>query len=353
MKAKKLSVLGLAIGCVGVLGAMTTMKEQPEEQGKKVEVTIQNKSNGTWKVNTAEIEVSSREDITRYLEQQGINTDKLNYYESLPHGDDHQDLWVWNKSGKALETQVKVINFTGNGDPEELRTKMKNHSYHYSFDSDDLEGKDVKVIRVEQESNNGKVTTKKWVNGQEVDADDEVDVDALLREHLTDEEIERIKDLKKERGSNVVIKRKDDASKGKSKEMRVHRIVHREFIETETDGLDFMANSVDGNTMIQVRKLERKNGTTVPHKNTLELSEVQFYPNPTQGKVNIAFDLEKDGKVMMEILNLEGKKVYSQQYNTTDLHFEETVELNDIEPGVYVITIKQENKVFSKKLLVQ
>jgi hypothetical protein len=75
--------------------------------------------------------------------------------------------------------------------------------------------------------------------------------------------------------------------------------------------------------------------------------QVQLYPNPASGEVNIQL-AGNQGKVEMTIYTLEGKPVKTSTL-TDDVT---TLNINSLQPGVYLIRFRSEAGVVTERLVV-
>ncbi|GAA3623612.1 T9SS type A sorting domain-containing protein [Flavivirga jejuensis] len=81
--------------------------------------------------------------------------------------------------------------------------------------------------------------------------------------------------------------------------------------------------------------------------NDLTLETVKVYPNPATDKINI--DLSTLGaKASIDIHDLTGKLVYNEKDVSNKLHSIE----HHLKSGMYIVSIKSENKTITNKLLI-
>jgi len=85
-------------------------------------------------------------------------------------------------------------------------------------------------------------------------------------------------------------------------------------------------------------------GQEVGISNTAEALDFNIYPNPTNGVLHI----EVDGNSKVSIINAIG-----QTTNTVEINGHSTLDLTDNASGVYFIKISSENKVATKRIIVQ
>ena len=70
-----------------------------------------------------------------------------------------------------------------------------------------------------------------------------------------------------------------------------------------------------------------------------------LYPNPVQADLNIAYDASKEGKCLLQIMDLSGRLMYSQELDAQEGHNTYTLDLGQtlIDKGIYILRIKSES----------
>lgn len=84
---------------------------------------------------------------------------------------------------------------------------------------------------------------------------------------------------------------------------------------------------------------------------TLQLESFDAYPSPTLGPVNIRFEANAV-PTTVRMTDMNGKVVYENQLKQFNGSFNEQVNLEGKSPGFYTVTVTQDNKVFSKKIIL-
>ena len=86
-------------------------------------------------------------------------------------------------------------------------------------------------------------------------------------------------------------------------------------------------------------------------KNNASATKLNIYPNPSNGKFVLEYSsLEKNQKTNVEVYNMIGKKVFSQN----DLPANQTtLDLSTLSSGVYFLNLKTENSSVTKKIVIQ
>ncbi|MCF8273105.1 MAG: proprotein convertase P-domain-containing protein [Flavobacteriaceae bacterium] len=87
--------------------------------------------------------------------------------------------------------------------------------------------------------------------------------------------------------------------------------------------------------------------------NTSEFDFTNFkvFPNPNKGEFNIKL-LSKSSKINMAVYDLRGRVIYKNNY-TNSGHFNEKINLNHIQSGVYILMVSDGLRKSTKKLVVE
>ncbi|MFC5271501.1 T9SS type A sorting domain-containing protein [Adhaeribacter terreus] len=88
-------------------------------------------------------------------------------------------------------------------------------------------------------------------------------------------------------------------------------------------------------------------------KNLEAVAQVNVYPNPTTGKVNIAFTPEKAGKATLEIYNAVGARVWNTTISAAEVNGKRIdADLSNQPNGFYFLNLKYGDKVLTKKIVL-
>lgn len=113
------------------------------------------------------------------------------------------------------------------------------------------------------------------------------------------------------------------------------------FVFTSNGGNNFYLDDINLDVNAGTNNLENIN------------SSVQLFPNPASDQVNIAFSLLSTKKINVAIINLLGQTVYTTEkqtfYNGENII---TLNVRDIRPGSYFITIMDEVSSIKKPLII-
>ncbi len=143
-----------------------------------------------------------------------------------------------------------------------------------------------------------------------------------------------------------------------------------EMIDTGNDGLKFWANPSQGSGMMRLRSAT--NNTTIyktfqtdfgkifnysfvigniTHVNQSDsyTPEIQLYPNPTNGIVNIRVKIDNTDFIEINVYDLAGKKIISEKYDNM-FELETSINLSEKKSGIYICKIRTENQVYVRKI---
>ena len=81
-------------------------------------------------------------------------------------------------------------------------------------------------------------------------------------------------------------------------------------------------------------------------------TSLDIYPNPTNHKTSIYFDIEKSGMVIVNIMDMLGREIYNSQSNFSKGNHEMTLDVDNYDSGIYYINTKIAGKLFLNKLVV-
>lgn len=77
-------------------------------------------------------------------------------------------------------------------------------------------------------------------------------------------------------------------------------------------------------------------------------NSIAIYPNPNNGIFNIQFTSQSNNEIKINIHDIRGREVYSKAY-TNNGFFNEAIQLNQAQAGIYIVTIQDgDNKVMKK-----
>lgn len=85
----------------------------------------------------------------------------------------------------------------------------------------------------------------------------------------------------------------------------------------------------------------------------IELAQrLDVFPNPTNGLVNVSFDLESARDVYMRVLSPVGQVMFQEHYGKTAGAFRHAIDLGGFAKGVYLLQIETERGIVTRRIVV-
>ncbi len=85
----------------------------------------------------------------------------------------------------------------------------------------------------------------------------------------------------------------------------------------------------------------------------LKLDQMKFYPNPGNGKFNLSFDLKEKGDTDIQVMNAEGRTVYSEKLKSFSGHYDKEIDITSEPKGIYFVKVNQGSHSLVKKLVTE
>lgn len=84
---------------------------------------------------------------------------------------------------------------------------------------------------------------------------------------------------------------------------------------------------------------------------SFEFNEVGVYPNPNNGTFNIQFTPSSE-KINVVVFDLRGRIILDKEYQNNGL-FNESIQLNNVESGIYLVRIQDGSRKIAKKIIIE
>lgn len=81
------------------------------------------------------------------------------------------------------------------------------------------------------------------------------------------------------------------------------------------------------------------------------IEDLVVFPNPNSGSFNVKFTSNTGSKINIGVYDMRGRQVFSNEYNNSGL-FEQEVQLNSIQSGIYIVNIQDGNRKAVQKIVV-
>jgi hypothetical protein len=80
------------------------------------------------------------------------------------------------------------------------------------------------------------------------------------------------------------------------------------------------------------------------------MEEINVYPNPTRGEVNIDLGIDDPGEVQISILNLQGAEVFHEHFSPANRI---SLDIAQYKSGVYLVKITYDGGTSVKKIMLE
>ncbi|MEJ8800623.1 T9SS type A sorting domain-containing protein [Pontibacter sp. H249] len=88
-------------------------------------------------------------------------------------------------------------------------------------------------------------------------------------------------------------------------------------------------------------------------KEELALEEIEYYPNPNDGKFTLRFKPENTGTTIIRVLDSKGQEVFVDTVEKLEGEYSRQIDLTPFGKGLYFLQIAQGKRYHTKKILVQ
>lgn len=82
-------------------------------------------------------------------------------------------------------------------------------------------------------------------------------------------------------------------------------------------------------------------------------ARARVFPNPAESQLNVEFETSNSGNALIEVRNVSGKLVRRKQAKLENGFNQISLSIDEARKGLYLITVRQHDKRFSKKVLVK
>ncbi|MGW8121711.1 T9SS type A sorting domain-containing protein [Roseivirga echinicomitans] len=106
---------------------------------------------------------------------------------------------------------------------------------------------------------------------------------------------------------------------------------------------------------VYVRPAKDKDKETVgaDKMEPLEIKDISFYPNPSDGRFDLEIETIGDGPVQVKILSPIGKVLYDKTNDDGVFGNSFQIDISDEKEGVYILQVIQNNKTLTKRVVIE
>lgn len=105
--------------------------------------------------------------------------------------------------------------------------------------------------------------------------------------------------------------------------------------------------------MVHSARAEDKKAVGTEDMEALELRDINFYPNPSDGRFDVELDSKSDSPVQVIIVDDNGDEVFNKVGKPTNGRYDFSVDLTSQGKGLYIMKLVQNNKALTKRLVIE
>lgn len=226
-------------------------------------------------------------------------------------------------------------------------------------DDDDAKEIEVEVKKEIGEDGEEKIIEKKvWItkDGKKIELDGENDfqfeTDGDKITIKVDRETIDLKEISED-DHMVVVKKikkgKDGEGSNQTMNINIEEKNGEQFIE-----IDIKRTSSLNVTISDILKDDSSlSGIDYSLKSNLKPSELNYYPNPNNGRFNLKFKLDQPKEVTVKVMDILGNEVYKERIIDFNGSYDNQIDLSGKEKGIYILQIIQKKKSLTKKILIE
>lgn len=107
------------------------------------------------------------------------------------------------------------------------------------------------------------------------------------------------------------------------------------------------------NTTVRGTGWELSYSPMVGTREAIVFNNLNVYPNPSSGLINIGFNITEPQNVMVELLSLRGETIYQDYLNYFKGDYIQTLDVSAYTKGIYMLRLKSDNGTSVKKIVIQ
>ena len=93
-------------------------------------------------------------------------------------------------------------------------------------------------------------------------------------------------------------------------------------------------------------------GTITSIPELIEKTTLSVYPNPSNNKLTVTFDLPKSARTKVEIIGIDGKAVATYEMNILNKgNTEKTIDIQNLQQGMYLLSLETEFGKITKRFV--
>ena len=93
-------------------------------------------------------------------------------------------------------------------------------------------------------------------------------------------------------------------------------------------------------------------GCTLGNEQFSGLANFKVYPNPNKGNFTVQFDSNSGNEIKVAVNDISGRQIFNRSYQNTGL-FSENLKLDNLQSGIYLVTVQDGDRREIKKIVVE
>jgi len=93
-------------------------------------------------------------------------------------------------------------------------------------------------------------------------------------------------------------------------------------------------------------------GCTLGNEEVAGLADFKIYPNPNKGSFTVQFDSKSGNEIKVGVNDISGRQIFNRSYQNTGL-FSENLKLDNLQSGIYLVTVQDGDRREVKKIVVE
>lgn len=106
-------------------------------------------------------------------------------------------------------------------------------------------------------------------------------------------------------------------------------------------------------TAQEAESISGRSGMDISAQNSLNIRDLNMFPNPNEGIFTLTFDLPESGDTEIRFLDSNGKLMYAEDLPGFSGNYEKQLDFSDREKGIYFLRIVQSGQPMLKKIVLQ
>ena len=84
----------------------------------------------------------------------------------------------------------------------------------------------------------------------------------------------------------------------------------------------------------------------------MNFEEVAIYPNPNNGSFTLKLQSATANDIKVNIFDIRGRTIYNEAFDN-NTNFKETIELGNVQSGMYLMTVSDGSKQTTKRIIIE